>query len=364
MMLSKMHYAVELGKMGHRVYFVNPPRKTNTLLVSKGEIVNGVQLLDIKPLASALFLRHKLLRVYNWLMSRYARKIRQVAGGEIDELWNFNPNSFSGMGAFAAKKNIVLLYDFYRGKHVEWAVKNADIVLAPSRVILDHYSRFNKAAYFLQHGLGAQFVNHSQVRLRALATGISDTKVTKAGYTGNLLREAMNIALMEKIIRSHPGIEFNFWGPYSLSENNVTDHTATISKEWQLFIRFLKDAPNVVLHGVKEQEALSEAMQDMDVFLFVYSANTDMNAASNSHKLLEYISTGKAVISNMVSTYKEKGLLEMCMHEEDFPALFDHVINNIEQYNAVEKQQERIEYALNNSYVEQIGKIQHYLYLK
>jgi len=118
------------------------------------------------------------------------------------------------------------------------------------------------------------------------------------------------------------------------------------------------------LHGVTEQEALAKAMQDMDVFLFVYSANADMNAASNSHKLLEYISTGKTVVSTYVSTYKGTALLEMCKDENELPALFNQVKDNISQYNSIDKQQARISYALNNSYAAQIDKIEKLLYKK
>ena len=362
MLLSKMHYAIELAKLGHRVYFVNPPREGNsTALIETGAYVSGVQVLLMKPLKYALPLRHKLLPLYNLCMKRYAKAIRKIAGGHIDELWNFNPNSFPDMRAFGATKNLLLIFDFYKGRHVEQAAGAADIVLAPSQLILDHYKKNYRRGYFLQHGLGADFVNASQLSLDQLNI-YQAGRVRKVGYTGNLLRQAMNIGVMQQIISDNPGIEFHIWGPYSQKENNVTDTNIPISNEWEAFIGFLKNVANVFLHGVTAAEDLAKAMQQMDAFLFVYSAGNDMNAASNSHKLLEYISTGKTVISSYVSTYEGTGLIEMCKDEAKLPLFFKQIIDNLEQYNAVEKQHERISYALNNSYAEQINRVQEYLY--
>ncbi|HQW84014.1 MAG TPA: hypothetical protein PK987_06135 [Ferruginibacter sp.] len=364
MLLSKMHYAIELAKLEQKVYFVNPPVNENfSTLIQKGNMVSGVQLLYMKPLKHALFLRHKVFPLYKLIMRRYANRIRMITGGKIDELWNFNPHSFPDVKAFEASKNILLLYDFYKGRHVEFAVKQADIVFSPSQLILDYYKRFNPASHFLQHGLGASFVKFSKESLQSL-TNSKQGELKKVGYTGNLLRQAIHTNLLQQIISAHPGIEFHIWGPYTKVGNNVTDINENLHTDLKQFISFLQKTTHVFLHGVTEQEALAKAMQDMDVFLFVYSANADMNAASNSHKLLEYISTGKTVVSTYVSTYKGTALLEMCKDENELPALFNQVKDNISQYNSIDKQQARISYALNNSYAAQIDKIEKLLYKK
>lgn len=355
-MLSKMHYAAELAKMGNKVFFVNPPRESISTLIKKGDMVSGVQLLHIKPLMLTLLLRHKLFPLYSLLMQRYANHIRKIAGGQIDELWNFNPHSFPAMKGFAAKKNILLIYDFYKGRHVESAAKEADLVVTPSQLIADYYKPFNKAVYFIQHGLGAAFAE--QARRRLLQIPVNDNnKTIKVGYTGNLLRQAINTGVLQKIIIAHPQIEFHFWGPSSIVRNNVTDVNESISTALLQFIGFLEKEQNVFLHGVTAQDDMAKAMQDMDAFLFVYAATTDMNGASNSHKLLEYISTGKVVVSSMVSTYKGTGLLQMCDDDNGLPALFDEVINNLASYNTIEKQQDRIAYSLQNTYNSQVKKI-------
>ena len=357
-----MHFAIELARLGNKVFFVEPPRASRDQeTVSLAGETMGVQIIRTKPLRHALFLRHKMLPAYNWLMQRYIQKIKQLAGQPIDELWNFNPNSFIDTKQFGAKKNLLLLYDFYTGPHVVQAAKAAQLLLAPSQLILDHYNNIIPSL-FVQHGLGNHFAEHATHRLHNPDFKVVQAGKVKVGYTGNLLRQAMNISVVKNIISSHPDIEFHFWGPHSLDENNVTDATIILSEEWKAFLLFLKECPAVYLHGVKDQPTLAAAMQEMDMFLFVYSAVNDMNAASNSHKLLEYISTGKVVVGTLVSTYENTGLMEMTKEEAELPELFTHAVQNLAQYNEASKQQQRMNYALDNTYAKQVERITQRLY--
>jgi hypothetical protein len=101
----------------------------------------------------------------------------------------------------------------------------------------------------------------------------------------------------------------------------------------------------------------------MDAFLFLYSPAKDLNGASNSHKLLEYLSTGKPVISTYVSNYEGTGLLEMGRREDEplLNALFDEVTHNLALYNSPERQQQRIQFALDNTYRRQVVRIREFI---
>jgi hypothetical protein len=101
----------------------------------------------------------------------------------------------------------------------------------------------------------------------------------------------------------------------------------------------------------------------MDAFLFIYSPKKEMNGASNAHKLLEYISTGKVVISTHVSTYAGTDLLLMCgpADEQALPGLFARAIRDLPVHNSVERQVNRIRYALDNTYARQIDRIQQFI---
>ncbi len=44
-------------------------------------------------------------------------------------------------------------------------------------------------------------------------------------------------------------------------------------------------------------------MKDLDGFFWCYDNDRDPNKGSNSHKIMEYLSTGKVVLSTLISTY-------------------------------------------------------------
>ena len=365
MLLSKMHYAIELAELGNDVFFVNPPRATGQselAVIAAVKPAPGVTLIDTAPVAQALFLRHKLFPVYRqWVTGRYAKAIRRLVATPIDEVWCFDPHTYVDLSAFGAKRSVLLIYDFYTGRHVFRAAETADTIVSVSSVILDHYKEATPPKLLMQHGLGKHFAVLAEERLRRQQFPPQQGQRMKIGYTGNLLRVGMDTQLGRTIIGGHPEIEFHFWGPHSRDGNNVSSGEAPA--DLLEFIEFLKGQPNVLLHGVKEQSALATALAEMDAFLFLYSAAKDLNGASNSHKLLEYLSTGKPVISTYVSNYAGTNLLEMGdrTDEQRLPSLFEEVTGNLRVYNSSERQQQRIRFALDNTYQRQVIRIREFI---
>jgi hypothetical protein len=365
MLLSKMHFALELAGRGNRVFFVNPPRPMpgKQLAIVAEEMEEGrLTIIHTNTVRGSLFLRHKLFFLYLRLNGRYIREIRKLVGGKIDEVWSFNPNQYVDLTPFGAERSILLLYDFYRGDHIVRAARSADALISVSQVILDHYKDTPPPKLFLQHGLGCHFANLSRRRLETRDFVASGSGKMKVGYTGNLLRAGMNTGIATEIIGQHPDIEFHFWGPYSLKDNNVNSAVET-PQELLDFIGFLQGQANVFLHGVVGQQELSERLFGMDAFLFIYSPMKEMNGASNAHKLLEYISTGKVVISTHVSTYAGTDLMLMSgpADEQALPGIFARAVRELSVHNSVERQVSRIRYALDNTYARQIDRVEQFI---
>jgi hypothetical protein len=365
MLLSKMHFALELVRRGDRVYFVNPPRRLpgKPLAVVAEELDAGkLTLIQTNTVKGSLFLRHKMFFLYKQLNRRYIRAIKKLAGGKIDEVWCFNPNQFVDLAPFGAKRSILLLYDFYRGSHIVQAARSADALISISQVILDHYKDAPPPKLFLQHGLGSHFAELSRRRLEAGEFAPPGAGKLKVGYTGNLLRVGMNTDIAREIIAGHPDIEFHFWGPHGLKDNNVNPEGETPQEQID-FVEFLHRQSNVILHGVVGQQELSQRLFEMDAFLFIYSPRREMNNASNAHKLLEYISTGKVVIATHVSTYAGTGLLVMSepAEEEALPEIFARAIRDLPVHNSAERQISRIRYALDNTYARQVDRVQQFI---
>ena len=366
MLVSKMHFALELVRGGNRVFFVNPPRRLGSKkLAVTGEDMEGgkLTLIHTNSVRGSLFLRHKLYFLYRLLSRRYVRAIKKLVGTKIHQVWSFNANQYVDLGPFEAEKSIVLLYDLYQGAHIFEAIDNADAFISVSQVILDHYKDTRTPKLFLQHGLGPHFAERSRERLRTEDFAIDGGTKVKVGYTGNLLRAGMNTAVAMEIIRQHPDIEFHFWGPDGIKDNNVNDADYAAPPELLSFVEFLRRQENVFLHGVVMQQELAERLFEMDAFLFIYSPRREANGASNAHKLLEYISTGKVVIATHVSSYAGTDLLVMSdsRDEERLPEIFDRTVKDLAFHNAKERQIGRIGFALDNTYARQVERVQEFI---
>jgi len=363
MMLSKMHYAAELAAKGNKVFFVNPPRQSlhkENVFVNDSIAVPHITIINTQPVKQGLLLRHKFPGLYRQLIKSYAKKIKAIAGNSIDELWCFNPNMFVAPKQFGAKKTLLFLYDFYKGRHVEAACKEADALISITSVVLDHYKSEARPYLLLPHGLASSFAAIAEERIKKNDFIVQNGKKIKVGYTGNLLRQGMNTVLAKTLIEKNPQVEFHFWGPDSIKENNVSGLSEATQVQ-QDFLQFLKKSNHVVLHGVKTVSELAVEMQAMDAFIFLYSAKTDINAASNSHKILEYLSTGKVIISTFVSQYQNNNLLVMSKDDKEFLATFTHVLANLQEFNSPAQQKKRIDFALENTYHMQIERINRFV---
>jgi len=349
MMLSKMHYAKTLAEEGNRVFFINPPRKESASKVWREE--DNLTVVSLKERPLRIFSREKLKPLYRKIEKKYVKEIKRITGS-IDELWCFNAFFISDIKFFGAAKTLLLVYDLYVPENLRKAAVQADGIVSVANEILNEFKEIQKPELLVHHGLAPAFEK------MAKSISISQTlnQKIKIGYVGNLMRQSIDRTVFKHIINGHPDIEFHFWGPTEVIENNlITDHP---EQEVTQFIEFLRGAANILLHGVKSPDELADGMPGMDAFLFLYDAKQDVNAGFNSHKLTEYLATGKTVISPYISRFDGSGLMIMDKKgSEDFTKYFDDHIEQIEEYNRPELQQKRITFALDNTYKKQVERI-------
>jgi len=178
-----------------------------------------------------------------------------------------------------------------------------------------------------------------------------------AGYTGNLRMQAMDRSMMKRVIESNPDVKFIFWGSYKKNDLNLGGIQDTESDE---FIDFLEKSSNVDLRGVVNSEQLYAQMKEADLFWLCWNTGmTHLWDGSNSHKILEYLSTGKPVVSHFVSSYAGTDLLFMLNHKTNtgFEELFTKVKGLIKEGEPKENIENRLKFAVQNSYVNNVHKI-------
>lgn len=360
MHVSKHHYAIELAKRGNRVYFVNPP-DFNSDKIRIESVVEHPNLLTVsyKPFFP-WNLRFHVRAVFNLLMKIQVKLLVRKIKENPDVVWCFDPNSFSKLTWFNGKLNIYHPVDPISRPDQIKVAKSAHIVFTVSKKILSAFSSVDVPKYFINHGLPDEFCQMANTNLNHLVNYLPNQPL-KAGYVGNLLRKPIDRELFLKILIENRDIEFHLWGPTELNHSNISGNGDLETTE---FIKTVTSLPNVVLRGVKKPEVLAHEIQAMDLFFLTYQYIENESDRSNSHKIMEYLSTGKTVISVDIETYRDADLIVMSEKNDDSELLkiFKEVKSQIIQYNSEFKMKARIEYSLKNSLIEQIRKIEEFIF--
>jgi len=361
MHISKHHYAKALAKLGNTVYFLNPPSEnlTESVDIQPVEAYNNLFVVDYKR-QFPRFLRFKLRGLYDTLMTRTIRRIAKKIDQPINLVWCFEPNLYKnprlfGLGADYIFHPVDELYYDYQYRPGD----QADLILASAQEYLDKFGPTKAKRVFINHGLADYFIDAPT----RMGTYNDKGAKHKVGYAGNMLRPEIDRRIFLKLVESHSEIEFHIWGSYQSQDSNLS---SSLDSQTQAFIESLKQAQNVILHGPVPPTQLALDMQAMDAFLICYDVELDRSSGTNYHKVMEYLNTGKVIISNNVTTYKNRpNLVQMVRerkHNDDLPQLFGTVMSNLAKYNHPNLQQERIDYSLENSYKHQIARIEDLLY--
>jgi hypothetical protein len=344
--ISKHHYAMEFACRGHEVLFVNPP--DSSLSSAKIQSTKYPRLKTLTyPKPWFYKLRFHARSLFDLLMKRQIRSNLRQAGFQPDVCWCFDFNLYSDLSVFGAKVNIFHPVDpLSEPEHLK-PTKNADLVFTVSNKIAESLN--DPRAESIGHALAKPFADLATARLTTLTT-VKTNDPIHVGYAGNLMRKPLNRQVIRKVIESHPDVRFHFWGPYDVNDS-----------EAGRFVAYLDNAPHVILHGRVEPEQLAKSLQMIDLFLLVYGLDHAESDRSNSHKLLEYFSTGRTTVCSRIDEYVQyPELIEMPSSGDDdeIPELFADVIQRLNQSNSVELAKRRIVFALENTYEKKAGQIE------
>lgn len=354
--LSKHNYAIELAAKKNHVFFLSPP--VFRVLKSKKISIapSGIEGLDIinYDLFFPLFLKFKSPWLFQQLLKWQARRILKKIKKKPDIVWDFNAHPFFyNLKMFGAPVNIVHPVDKISEKVND---RGAHIIFSLSYEILGMIDSQHAPKIFINHGLSKQYA-----KLVSEGKHIFHNQSLKVCYVGNLMIHSLDHDLLQNIIQQHPDIQFHFIGPYKISGNPLGDVAADKSEE---FINFLQKQTNVFLHGLVKSTEVPMRLKEFDVFLVCYKQSRYFSN-DNSHKVLEYLSTGKVIVSTYLKQYENSDLIIMSPKEKnsELASLFNKVVKDIYSYNNEHLFCRRVSYALDNTYEKQIERIEHNLSL-
>jgi hypothetical protein len=372
MLVSKHHYAVELAKRGNRVYFLNPPDQKAAAgggVTGRGGGTGLDERIRIEPSGvqdNLLLISHRLSFPYNikfhfiglfhLLMKRHVAGILRRIGRPVDIVWSFDLGDLYPFSFFPARSLKIFhpVDEPLNGTAIRSA-KGAKVIFSVTKEILEKYKEFSVPRHFINHGLIEEFLGENG------ADGSDKTggKPLKVGFAGNLLRADIDRGILLQIIRDNPEVDFEAWGAYRSADSNIG---AGDDAEMHAFIADLLRMPNLVLQGPVSSSALASGFRKMDAFLICYDVKKDQSKGTNYHKVMEYLSTGKVIISNNITTYSHEPDLVQMIGERDrndgLPALFKKIISDIGKFNAPSLSQKRRAFALSNTYQKQVDRIE------
>ena len=356
MKISKHHYAMELAHRNCKVFFIEPPSLSyRGVSVRDCKDHPGISLVSYKP----VFRGKRFLprSVYSSLLRLQARLLLRAIGAKPDAVLCFHGYLFEDLRFFKAPVRIFFAADFFGHDHLPPEISTANFSMAVSDTIHARISEWGHTVHKVNHGVSKVFAQAAEGRLREGDSGPPTGRLT-VGYVGNLRMEAMDRITMMSVIGDNPDILFVFWGSYKPGELNLG---GLQSEEVDAFIRFLTQSPNVELRGPLDTATLQREMSRADLFWMCLKIGAKrMWDGSNSHKILEYLSTGKPVVSHMVSSYKGTGLLYMMDTADNggYAGLFREVVARVragEDRTLVEK---RLREVVSNTYSNHISRME------
>lgn len=357
MFVSKHHYAIQLARQGNRVYFLNPPVMEDPspgkkIVIEPSGIEEGLFFIHHR-LSFPYNIKFHFIGLFHALMKPHVRRILRTIGQHIDIVWSFDLGNLYPFRLFPRDTlKIFHPVDEPLNQAAIDSAKGGEVILSVTNEILDKYVHCGVPRYFINHGIAADFLRPVNVHKPA-------GDPVRVGLSGNFLRGDLDREILLEIIHNHPTVIFECWGSYNSQQANLASSSDGEAGE---FIRSLQSAPNVVLHGAISARELAAALHQVDAFLICYDIKKDQSGGTNYHKIMEYLSTGKVIISNNVTTYKGRPELVQMVAERDhngnLPALFAQVISRLAEFNSPSLQEQRIGFAAENTYSHQIEKIE------
>lgn len=336
--VSKHHYAMNLARLGHLVFFLDPPDESLREFVLAP--VDGHPNLTVvrgPKVAAGLRLHPPFLR--RWRETLWLARLEKTIGCHIDSIWLFENSRFFDLRFAGDRLKIYHQVDLNQDFQPDVAAATADICFCTTDFIRERLLPHNARTYKIHHGLAAHV---SQTELSDQQEAWFDQTGPHAVYIGNLDMAYLDAELLSEAARRFPAVRFHFVGGYS--EQGALRTRA-------------RDLSNVTWWGKVGSECIEAILRRADVMLVAYQAARWRDQAS-PHKFMEYLASGKVVVATYTDEYKDKRhLLQMVDSNADYLDAFARVIDRLDEYNSPARQAERKAFAEEHSYERQLDRV-------
>lgn len=341
--VSKHHYAVQLGCQGNKVFFLNPPGGGRGVLPTRFESVFQIRYGGFPPLMR--FYPESLQRL---VLAYVYKRLEQVCQERFDVIWSFDNSVFFNFAFLDARVlKISHIVDINQDFQTAKAAATADFCFCTTELIRRRLSRFNANVHIIDHGY-----HHVPQKC---PEGLKPAHARKAAvYAGNLSIAYIDWRILATVISNHTDVDFVFIGP---NDNHFTGDPLMQSAKERVF-----KSSNVIFKGEVDFEELQTFYASADVLLIAYQEKYQGDQVANPHKMVEYLGSGKVVVATYTSRYVNfHPLIVMSQTNLAWIANFASVVANLDFYNSESLQKKRRQFALSNTYENQIRRIENFL---
>jgi len=331
--VSKHHYAETLARLGNKVYFLGPPVKDLNRgdVVTSSTNVQGLMEVSYRPWLPHSFKFH-FRALFKIEMKLIASRVSKLLNG-VDVVWDFdNAFQFHDLRCFGAGFSIFHLVDV--SSDVERHPKHADAVIALSGRLLNRIQ--TDQVLEVGHGLCDAYLRYA-TSMHNFPKPARETLAV--GMIGNFHNPVVDSLTISKMISRFSHVNFKFFGPYENSDLHAE----------------VGAAKNVFFKGLLQPEEIIRDVPKINIWLICYKPH---QFSENSHKLLEYLSTGAPVVSSYLKVLENVNIV-YCGDRASNESLLDLLELAIGEATSDDQSRyvARTEYAILNSYEQKVKDI-------
>lgn len=302
---SKQHYAFELSKQGHHVYFINPVQNWSfknlfSFKVNQVDVFDNLTVIDYKSNFPQRHLPFLFTFLNDFLNSFKLRFILKISNKDT-VWWKFDPFRFLSIFFYKKCAKIFHVVDPYihlwQNKH---QAKSANLIICTSPKYIDYYSALTPSKVIeIPHGISPDEFNIDETKKESIIKLYQRFAIV----VGTISQE-IEIDLLYKLAKKN--ISLVIIGQ-ELIKNN----------KWEE----IKNFPNVFYLGKMHAKKLKNYISAASVCLILYKFEGKKEQISRSPlKALNYLAQMKPVVSSIdsdVPSLLNKGIYQ-ASNIEDF----------------------------------------------
>ncbi|MEP4533560.1 MAG: glycosyltransferase [Cyclobacteriaceae bacterium] len=287
---SKQHYAYELAKMGHIVYFLNSPAKWEfqnlfKFKIYKRHINANLLVLDyysqfpIRVIPSLFSLINDFIN--SW-------KLKKIISEEHVVFWQFDPFRFASLFFFKNKRIYHVVDPYGHLPNDKKIIKKADLIVLVSEYYDSLYPR--DKSMVIGHGIGSEEQKIDQQRLEKVQEQIGTGYII---FVGTISCD-VDIDLISELAKAIPKIDLIIIGP--AGKMNDKEH---------IKFQSLIGQSNVKLLGVINSRDLKYYLEGASLGIVPYKIQMKGNIHRTPLKIMSYLAHNIPIVSTLNYELKE-----------------------------------------------------------